>query len=292
MAGISLMDSLKVKDTHDPDIYLSTTLWMPRGARGVFGGHVIALALVAAGKTVGEGMGLHSQHCYFVLPADPLVTIEFKVERTRDGKSYGTRVVRALQKGKTVFVLAASYARAMEGGPLGQTPFSFIPSTNHVEKKPVKDAIKLSHSLRFAVGSTQDSTKAAQDAEKVKEMTVGGDRHEGSTIPPFQPRWFLPFPDQVSSFRESILEEVRWSKFLNKKAGTVDENAEKYIAEYIEVSRSVGLRVPLLTCRSGKNRQSASPLPEESQISRPTCACSGCKRALRLRRNRRTRISR
>jgi len=230
------MDSLKVKATNDPDVFHSTTLWRPRGARGVFGGHVIALALVAAGKTVSAGMGLHSQHCYFVLPADPLVTIEFKVERTRDGKSYGTRVVRALQKGKTVFVLAASYARAVEGEVPGQTPFSFIPSTNHVQKKAPKQEAKLSHSLRFAVGSTKDSTKEAQEKES-SNLTVGGDRQEGSNIPPFSPRWFLPFPDGVSSFRESILEEVRWSKFLDKKAGTVDENAEKYIAEYIEVSR-------------------------------------------------------
>jgi acyl-CoA thioesterase 8 len=284
MSSISLMDSLKLAPTHDPDIYLSTTLWKPRGARGVFGGHVIALALVAAGKTIAPGMGLHSQHCYFVLPADPSMFIEFKVDRTRDGKSYSTRVVKALQKGKTVFVLAASYARAIEGEVPGQTPFSFIPSTQHVNKKeatpPVKPELKLSHSLRFAVGTTKDSTKDAQNMQGEELTGIGGAQERAWAIPPFQPRWFLPFPEGVSTFRESILEEVRWSKFLDKKAGTVDENAEKYIAEYIEVSVVViaasTLKL-LLMIRREKNHQCVSLWPVARQSNRLTSACYGCK---------------
>jgi len=280
MSSISLMDSLKLKPTHDPDIYLSTTLWKPRGARGVFGGHVIALALVAAGKTVTPGMGLHSQHCYFVLPADPTIFIEFKVDRTRDGKSYSTRVVKALQKGKTVFVLAASYARAMEGGVPGQTPFSFIPSTQHVNKKVItpaaKPELKLSHSLRFAVGSTKDSTKESQNKEmEGQELTgIGGAQERSWSIPPFQPRWFLPFPEGVSTFRESILEEVRWSKFLDKKAGTVDENAEKYIAEYIEVSSCSPLcfLAIQLMIRSDESLRCVSLWPVGRQSSHPISA--------------------
>ena len=127
---MSLLDSLVLRLTDKPDTYVSTTLWKPHGARGVFGGHFIALALVAAGNTVPEGMGLHSQHCYFILPAKSEVDIEFQVERLRDGKSYGTRLVRAVQGGRAVFVLAASYAREPAETTGSETPFSFILELN------------------------------------------------------------------------------------------------------------------------------------------------------------------
>jgi acyl-CoA thioesterase II len=80
----------------------------------VFGGQVIGQALVAACRTV-EGRGPHSLHAYFVLPGDPKAPIIYEVERTRDGRSFSTRRVKAIQHGAAIFSLSASFHTAEEG---------------------------------------------------------------------------------------------------------------------------------------------------------------------------------
>eukprot|EP01037_Dinobryon_pediforme_P014118 gene14118-14237_t len=75
----------------------------------VFGGQVIAQALVACERTVGAQRPPHSAHAYFILAGDPAVPIQFAVERIRDGKSFATRRCVASQKGKAIFVLSASF---------------------------------------------------------------------------------------------------------------------------------------------------------------------------------------
>jgi hypothetical protein len=77
---------------------------------------------------------------------------------------------------------------------------------------------------------------AAQKKEKRKSRKEGGESsREESSVPPFSDRWFISFPTGVSSYEESIEEEVRWTKFLEKRADTVDDKARKYIQEYIQV---------------------------------------------------------
>jgi len=73
----------------------------------IFGGHVIAQALLAAYKTV-EGRVCHSLHCYFIRPGDPTVPILYEVDRARDGRTFTTRRVTAIQHGEQIFNLAAS----------------------------------------------------------------------------------------------------------------------------------------------------------------------------------------
>ena len=79
----------------------------------VFGGQVAAQALVAAGRTV-EDRGVHSLHAYFLRPGDPRVPIVYQVERTRDGRSFSTRRVTAIQHGRPIFALSASFHIAEE----------------------------------------------------------------------------------------------------------------------------------------------------------------------------------
>jgi acyl-CoA thioesterase-2 len=74
----------------------------------VFGGQVAGQALVAAGRTV-ENRGVHSLHAYFLRPGDPTVPILYEVERTRDGRSFTTRRVTAIQHGRPIFTLSASF---------------------------------------------------------------------------------------------------------------------------------------------------------------------------------------
>jgi acyl-CoA thioesterase-2 len=74
----------------------------------VFGGQVAGQALVAAGRTVEQGT-CHSLHAYFLRPGDPSVPILYQVDRIRDGKSFTTRRVVAIQHGKAIFNLSASF---------------------------------------------------------------------------------------------------------------------------------------------------------------------------------------
>ena len=74
----------------------------------VFGGQVAAQALVAAGRTVDRGR-VHSLHSYFLRPGDPLTPILYEVDRIRDGRSFITRRVVAIQHGKAIFNLQCSF---------------------------------------------------------------------------------------------------------------------------------------------------------------------------------------
>jgi acyl-CoA thioesterase-2 len=80
----------------------------------IFGGQVIAQSLLAAYETV-ESRVCHSLHCYFIRPGDPTVPIVFEVDRSRDGGSFTTRRVVAIQHGKQIFNLAASFKDPEEG---------------------------------------------------------------------------------------------------------------------------------------------------------------------------------
>jgi acyl-CoA thioesterase-2 len=85
------------------------------GWRRVFGGQVVAQALVAATRTVPDDRPAHSLHAYFMLPGDPRAPIVYEVERIRDGRSFTTRRVKAIQHGRAIFATTISY-QVSEGG--------------------------------------------------------------------------------------------------------------------------------------------------------------------------------
>jgi acyl-CoA thioesterase-2 len=87
----------------------------PHSPTRVFGGQVAAQALVAAGRTVEPDRFVHSLHSYFVRPGDPRVPIVYDVERVRDGRSFTTRRVRAVQRGEVIFALSASFQLPQDG---------------------------------------------------------------------------------------------------------------------------------------------------------------------------------
>jgi acyl-CoA thioesterase-2 len=84
------------------------------GWQRVFGGQVIGQALVAAARTV-EGRLAHSLHAYFMRPGDPTVPILYEVDRIRDGGSFTTRRVVAIQHGEAIFAMSASFQIEEEG---------------------------------------------------------------------------------------------------------------------------------------------------------------------------------
>ncbi len=81
----------------------------------VFGGQVAAQALVAAARTVPPDRPVHSLHAYFLRPGDPSIPIVYEVDRIRDGRSFTTRRVVAVQHGKAIFNLQASFHVVEEG---------------------------------------------------------------------------------------------------------------------------------------------------------------------------------
>lgn len=85
------------------------------GWQRVFGGQVLGQALVAASRTVEEPRAAHSLHGYFLIGGDPNRPIIYEVERVRDGGSFTTRRVKAIQAGMAIFVMSASFHRAEPG---------------------------------------------------------------------------------------------------------------------------------------------------------------------------------
>jgi acyl-CoA thioesterase-2 len=91
----------------------------------VFGGQVAGQALVAAGRTVERGT-VHSLHAYFLRPGDPSTPILYSVDRIRDGRTFTTRRVVAIQHGQAIFHLSASF-QPEEPGPDHQMPMPEAP---------------------------------------------------------------------------------------------------------------------------------------------------------------------
>jgi acyl-CoA thioesterase II len=99
----------------------------------VFGGQVAGQALVAAGRTVPADRPVHSLHAYFIRPGDPAVPIVYLVDRVRDGRSFTTRRVSAVQHGKAIFTLSASFHHD-EPGPEHADPMPVAPPPETVER--------------------------------------------------------------------------------------------------------------------------------------------------------------
>jgi acyl-CoA thioesterase-2 len=146
----------------------------------IFGGVVIGQALTAAYKTV-EDRVCHSLHCYFIRPGDPAVPILFDVDRARDGKSFTTRRVTAIQHGEQIFNLAASFEVEIEGFE-HQDPIPDLPRAEDLPPQPWGDRPR-----------------------PIDMRWVGGDRWSGIDTPapgaPEQNAWMratTPLPDDVA----------------------------------------------------------------------------------------------
>ncbi|MQT12440.1 acyl-CoA thioesterase II [Segnochrobactrum spirostomi] len=107
------------------------------GWQRVFGGQVIGQALVAASRTV-EGRNAHSLHAYFIRPGDPTVPIVYEVERLRDGRSFTTRRVIAVQHGRPIFAMSASF-HIEEPGLEHQVAMPAVPPPETLA--PLRDAL-------------------------------------------------------------------------------------------------------------------------------------------------------
>lgn len=112
------------------------------GWQRVFGGQVIGQALVAAERTV-DGRVAHSLHAYFMRPGDPSLPIIYEVDRIRDGRSFNTRRVVAIQHGAAIFSMSVSFHVVEEGFDhqfdMGEVPSpEDLPSLSELKKDRIK----------------------------------------------------------------------------------------------------------------------------------------------------------
>ena len=104
------------------------------GSGRVFGGQVLAQALVAARRTVDEPRDAHSLHGYFILPGDVTTPIVYFVDRLRDGKSFTTRRVTGIQHGQAIFSMTASF-HVVEAGEEHHAPMPEAPPPEELARE-------------------------------------------------------------------------------------------------------------------------------------------------------------
>uniref|UniRef100_A0A6I8RWI9 Acyl-CoA thioesterase 8 n=1 Tax=Xenopus tropicalis TaxID=8364 RepID=A0A6I8RWI9_XENTR len=97
----------------DKDLFRGSHHWVPLTQR-LFGGQIVGQALVAAASSVSEDVNVHSLHCYFVRAGDPKIPVLYQVERTRDGRSFSVRSVKAIQHGVPILTCQASFHQFQE----------------------------------------------------------------------------------------------------------------------------------------------------------------------------------
>jgi acyl-CoA thioesterase-2 len=114
------------------------------GTKYVFGGQVLGQALSAAQQTVGDARSAHSMHAYFLRAGDIEAPIVYMVERTRDGNSFTTRRVEAIQHGQQIFVMAVSFQRP-EPGVEHQVAMPEVPRPEDLDPPEPIDPERLAH---------------------------------------------------------------------------------------------------------------------------------------------------
>ena len=157
----------------------------------VFGGQVIAQSLYAACKTV-EDRQPHSLHAYFLLGGDPEIPIIYEVDRLRDGRSFTTRRVLAIQKGEAIFAMSASF-QVEEPGYEHQMPMPDVPMP---EDLPDRETMS-----RSVLPNMPKAVRAYYQRERPIEIRpVEAARYAGGTEP-MEPKFHVwikaiqPLPD-------------------------------------------------------------------------------------------------
>jgi len=126
-----LLESVLTVRQDSPDTFIGQS---PRSALPrLFGGHITAQMLTAAGRTADAGLTVHSVHACFVRPGLMGQQVEYRVERVRDTRSFSTRSVVARQ-GRAVIATATVSMHRPEDGPLLRTPMPEVPGPDDLPR--------------------------------------------------------------------------------------------------------------------------------------------------------------
>ena len=148
----ALRDLIELLDLEPIEVNIFRGVQPDEDRQRVFGGQVAGQALVAAARTVDEpGRHVHSLHAYFLRPGDPSVPILYEVDRLRDGRSFTTRRVVAIQHGHPIFNLQASFHDAEPGLDFQPTAPTDVPAP---ESLPDYKTRLEPHRAPSATGST------------------------------------------------------------------------------------------------------------------------------------------
>jgi acyl-CoA thioesterase II len=120
-----LIDLLNLRGSDEQDVYIGHR--RPGGVGRVFGGEIIAQALMAATATVESDRTVHSLHAYFIRGGSEDHPTEYRIARDFDGRSFSTRRVTAIQQGEIILNFAASFQRH-EDGLEHQDPMRDVPA--------------------------------------------------------------------------------------------------------------------------------------------------------------------
>jgi len=181
MTSPTLAETLSLERL-EVNLFRGTTPDKDRRQR-IYGGQVIAQSLLAAYETV-EDRVCHSLHCYFIRPGDPSIPIVFEVDRSRDGGSFTTRRVIAVQHGQQIFNLAASFQVAEDG----------YEHQSDMPEAPAWDGVEDDAEVRrraWANGPPADLDWI--DREQPIEMRTVDGKYEGVSPDPREPHqqvWF------------------------------------------------------------------------------------------------------
>jgi acyl-CoA thioesterase II len=155
----------------------------------VFGGQVLAQAIAAADRTVEEPRRLHSLHSYFLRPGDWNAPTLYQVHRIRDGKSFTTRRVAAIQHGRAIFSMSASWQRE-ESGLEHSVPMPNVPPPQSLRTQ--RDAMEELAKKRPELARMTTRFQAI-DIRQVEHMQLDDEKH-----PPYRHTWVktsAPLPD-------------------------------------------------------------------------------------------------
>ncbi len=167
-----LLNLQKVEEDH----YLGVNL--QAGSTRIYGGQVLAQAISAAHRTLEAEHLAHSLHGYFLRPGDALQPILYQVERTRNGRSFTTRRVLAIQKGRSIFDASISF-HARESGPQHQLSMPAAPPP-----EALMERLQAPHQV--------PGTPASPDGERrlIESLPIEPPQpHAGERIPPRQLCW-------------------------------------------------------------------------------------------------------
>ena len=113
--GSKLDELLDLLSLEQIEKYLFRAYHPPDREQRLYGGQIMAQALMAASRTVADARPVHSLHGYFLRPGDPKVPALIQVERLRDGRSFSNRRVAVVQKGEAIFTMHASFQVPEQG---------------------------------------------------------------------------------------------------------------------------------------------------------------------------------
>ncbi|KAI0034944.1 hypothetical protein K488DRAFT_76953 [Vararia minispora EC-137] len=212
----------------DTFLFRSKKLNVPYLARGAFGGQVISQALVSATQCVPSKYLLH---CYFLFSVSPAIPVLYYVTNIRDGKSYCTRVVRAVQYGHTVFYMVCSFHVPEPGQPMQQWPMPLVVPPEEAQRE--EDFIL---SLAQRPGISESSKEFYRNHAKVAYKTNVSQQRALSPVDVRLPG------NQTNDDGKTVF--VYWMKTREKHswASPFQKVRAHFVARISAASTSLGLR--------------------------------------------------